>query len=159
MPPVRDPGGSTLGIRVPAGDPGTLHAAGGDLRGAAFTLDRVSRQIGASAHLPGWRGLAAWSFADRCVTDQEAARRASDSLLAAAKVVEHLADELSAAQKAARAAVRDAEAADAHRRTAQRNADDARTRASAARGRALVAETAIGLAALTGDPAPGAHAD
>jgi hypothetical protein len=155
----QEPASGELGIRVPPGNPGALENAAGDLRTAAGTMNRVAGQIRASSRLPGWDGLAAWSFADMCVDDATAAGRAADTLLAAARITDHLATELREARRATKAALEHARDADRRHTNAQQHADDARRDSSTARGQAWMAELRIGQRALTGDPATADQAE
>jgi hypothetical protein len=147
-------GGGNLGIHVPEGDPAQLESGANALRTMAFALDHVGGRLQAAGQVPGWTGVASFTFANTATTDVRGVRRGVDAMLAGARIVDRLAHDLHEVKRATKAAVSSAHAADAQRRSAQSAAQEARDEAIRQRIIAEGAQLRITQRQLTGDPAP-----
>jgi hypothetical protein len=88
-------GATVAGIALPEGDPGSAADAAAGLRSAAGGFERtagVTQQ--AVAAVPSWRGMASFSFSDRCAGYQDAAGAAQAACAQAAGVLRRYGDRL-----------------------------------------------------------------
>lgn len=145
-------GGGTLGIEVPTGDPGALHAGAAALRGMSGVLDRTASALENGTPL-GWSGSAAMTFTDLCGTESLAASRGAAAMELGARVLQNLADDLRAAQRAVKAQVEAAQEAKASADKARLAAERAADRATAQRLSAAASAKRASAAEANGLPA------
>jgi nucleic acid/nucleotide deaminase of polymorphic system toxin len=138
-------GGAVAGIELPEGDPGAVDGAAASMRGCAAGFEGAgATAVRAAASVPGWSGLASFTFRSRCGSYRDAAVAAEGVCARAATVLRSYGRELADARERVRELQRRAEECVERIRAAEQAAADAAQRAAAASHMAYQASFAAG---------------
>lgn len=136
---------AVAGIELPDGDPGAVEGAAASMRGAAGGFEGAGgTAVRAAAAVPGWTGLASFTFRSRCGDYRDAAAAAEGVCARAATVLRRYGRELAAARERVRELQRRGEECVERIRAAEQAAADAAQRAAAASHMAYQASFAAG---------------
>jgi nucleic acid/nucleotide deaminase of polymorphic system toxin len=136
---------AVAGIELPEGNPGAVEDAAASMRGCAGGFDGAGGAAArAAAAVPGWTGLASFTFRSRCGDYRDAASAAEGVCARAATVLKRYARELDDGRQRVRELQSRGEECVQRIRAAEQAAADAAQRAAAASHMAFQASFAAG---------------